>query len=160
LNRTVESAPGNTLCDMSAPQGQLDDAAREKAATDRRAAYLAHQEAVKTAVRPKRSVPLRAARWVTLVLTVGLFVATVASYLRNPQESGTVDLTLPTLAMAVGLAAAWCGLAPIFWEVSPVSVRVRNFVIGGVLTLILIPIGTVLVVSLTSLVADLISGIV
>jgi hypothetical protein len=153
-------APANTLCDMSAQSGQLDDAEPQSAVVDPRAEYLAHQKKVRDAVAPKPSLALRVIGWLLLGVTAVSFIATVISYLLNPQESGAVDLTLPTTVMVAGLATASAFVAPLLWEGYSVGVRVPNFVLVGILILVLIPLGTVLVVTVASLIADLLSNFV
>jgi hypothetical protein len=145
---------------MPAPIGQLDDAARKKSAAEQRAAYVADQQLVQAAIRPRRPLPARVIGWALLTATLALFATTVVGYLRNPQESGAVNLALPTLVMGVGLLGAWFGLGPVLWESRSPRLRARNLALAAVVTLVLIPTGIALVVSLASLLADLLSNFV
>ena len=137
-----------------------NDGSPKRTPEEARAAYLRNQQAVAAAASQRDGwLPLKIVGWVLAAATVVLFVCAVVSYVNNPQQEGPVDTTLPTLVTVALLAAAWCAIAPFLLEARSIGVRVRNVVIAAVITAILIPLGTGVMVELSSLIADLIGNL-
>lgn len=136
---------------------QDPEAARlEREAEAARAEYQRNREAVAAAAdKSNRSTPLRVATIVVAVIAAGLFVATVVSYYNNPQQTGPTNTDLPTAVAIAALALVWLAVGPFILERRTVGKRVRNIIIGVVVTAILIPLTVPLFVELGSLVGDL-----
>ena len=97
----------------------------------------------------------RVIAWVLLGVAVILLVVTIVSFVNTPERTATGSLGLPIAVTVAALAAAWFGFGPKLWSVATTGIRVRNIVLGVVITFILIPIGTSLIESLAAWVAGL-----
>jgi hypothetical protein len=121
-----------------------------------RAEYLRNREAVAAAAKTSvRWSPWRVATLAVAAIAAGLFVATVVSYYRYPQEEGPTNTDLPIAVSVAALAICWLVILPFILEARTVGRRVRNIIIAAVATAILLPLLIPLFVELGSLVADL-----
>jgi hypothetical protein len=98
---------------------------------------------------------LKVIAWVLLGVAVILLIVTVVSYAHAPHKFVAASLGLPIAVTVAALAAAWFAFGPKLWTAATTGIRVRNIILGVVVTFILIPIGTSLIDSVATWIAGL-----
>jgi hypothetical protein len=124
-----------------------------------RAEYLRRREAVLAKGGHRDAGPLRIIGWVAYALAVVVFVLFMIQLGLSSDPNGPAPLLLPIVTICLCSAGLWCSLGSVISETRSSGRRARNLVIAIVANAILAPLLVPVLVSVGSLIADLVSNL-